>query len=57
MTLQKHVKNLAAILSLFVCQGCAEIKTLGGNDEIAEYAEAVFSPSKCNHRPDYDVDE
>lgn len=42
MTTLKTLRGGSLLLFLLMFQGCAEIETIGNNDEIAAYAEAVF---------------
>ncbi len=42
MTLLELLRRSSALVVLLVASGCAELTTIGNNDEIAKYAEAVF---------------
>ena len=42
MTNLKILQRSTLSLLILIAQGCAELQSIGNNDEIAEYAEAVF---------------
>ncbi|WP_031432279.1 hypothetical protein [Methylomarinum vadi] len=42
MIKRKQLQHFPLLLFLVMGQGCAELTTLGNNDEIAKYAESVF---------------
>ncbi len=42
MIQQQRLKRFLGCTLVLICQGCADIATIGNNDQIAEYAEAVF---------------